>query len=207
MGNVSIYLKELKESFSKWYNKKNERKGTIWTERFGCTMVQAGTKAVFSMAAYIDLNPVRAGLVVAPEDYQWSGLTSALDGNQGAQRGIESLYGNGRRWEELAGEYRARVYVSGGVARQPGKVVLGDETIQKALEELAQAEGANTKAGKNRYFSEGVVLWSQEFVDQIFEENWKGTYSRRTEGGVEIGEGVPGLEGCFAYQKIADPVE
>ena len=30
MGNLSIFVKELKECFSKWYNRKHNRRGTLW---------------------------------------------------------------------------------------------------------------------------------------------------------------------------------
>jgi exodeoxyribonuclease V beta subunit len=40
------------------------------------------------MAAYIDLNPVRAGLVKDPKDYRWCGYAEALSGSRRAQRGL-----------------------------------------------------------------------------------------------------------------------
>ena len=53
-----------------WFNKRENRKGTLWEERF--TSVLEGELATLSvMSAYIHLNPVRAGLVQDPKDYRW----------------------------------------------------------------------------------------------------------------------------------------
>lgn len=38
-----------------------------------------------TMAAYIDLNPVRAGIVTKAEDYRWSGYGAAMGGDEKAR--------------------------------------------------------------------------------------------------------------------------
>ena len=54
--------KELKQRFSRWYNKRMERFGTLWAERFTSVVVEDSTAALRTVAAYIDLNPIRAEL-------------------------------------------------------------------------------------------------------------------------------------------------
>jgi len=44
-------------------------------------IVESGTAARI-MAAYIDLNPVRAGLVEDPADYRWSSYGEAVHGGR-----------------------------------------------------------------------------------------------------------------------------
>ena len=70
--DVSLFVKELKERFSRWYNKQNGRRGTLWMDRFKSVCVE-GEAALATMSAYIDLNPVRAGIVDDPMLYEWSG--------------------------------------------------------------------------------------------------------------------------------------
>lgn len=67
--DLSIYMKEVKERFSRWFNKRRERKGTLWMDRYKSVMVEGKGEPLHTMAAYIDLNPVRAGLVNDPKDY------------------------------------------------------------------------------------------------------------------------------------------
>ena len=73
LGSVSRFVQELKQTFTRWYNKKHERKGTFWSERYRSTLINKGD-AQLACSAYIDLNPVRAGIVERPEDYRWSSI-------------------------------------------------------------------------------------------------------------------------------------
>jgi hypothetical protein len=66
--DVSIYMKELKGRFAQWYNRRHRRYGVLWAERFKSVLVEEG-QALSAVAAYIDLNPLRAGLCEDPRDY------------------------------------------------------------------------------------------------------------------------------------------
>jgi len=74
--SLEHFMKELKERFSRWFNKRHGRRGTLWQERYRSVLVEDG-EALRTMAAYIDLNPVRAGLVDDPKDYRWCGHAEA----------------------------------------------------------------------------------------------------------------------------------
>ncbi len=87
MGDLSRYMKEVKERFTRWYNKRHGRRGTLWMDRFKSVMVENG-EALRTMAQYIDLNAVRAGLVDDPAEYRWCGWAEALGGSRRAKRGI-----------------------------------------------------------------------------------------------------------------------
>lgn len=73
LGSISHFVQELKQSFSRWYNKKYNRTGYLWGGRFKGIAVSRG-EAQLTCSAYIDLNPVRANIVPRPEDYRWSSL-------------------------------------------------------------------------------------------------------------------------------------
>ncbi|MGA1658363.1 MAG: transposase, partial [Ilumatobacteraceae bacterium] len=62
MGDVSEFIKLLKQRFTQWYNRRNARKGTLWEDRFKSVLVEGEGDALVTMAAYIELNPVRAGM-------------------------------------------------------------------------------------------------------------------------------------------------
>ncbi|MFT6862044.1 MAG: putative transposase [Akkermansiaceae bacterium] len=85
--DVSVFMKELKERFSQWFNKQNGRRGPLWMDRFKSVLVD-GEDALATMAAYIDLNPVRVGIVADPLDYAWSGYGEACAGRRRAKRGM-----------------------------------------------------------------------------------------------------------------------
>jgi putative transposase len=59
----------------------------VWMDRFLSKLI-VGPKQGLITAAYIDLNPVRAGLADDPKDYRWCGYAEALAGDRRAQTGI-----------------------------------------------------------------------------------------------------------------------
>src|ERR1700719_3492734 len=64
--DLSIFIKELKGRFAQWYNRRHGRYGVLWAERFKSVLLEGG-EALAAMAAYIELNPVRAGLCADPK--------------------------------------------------------------------------------------------------------------------------------------------
>ncbi len=90
MHDLSEFMKGVMQRFTQWYNGKHKRSGTLWERRFKSVVVEDGL-AARTMAAYIDLNPVRAGMVADPAEYRWSGYGEACGG--GAK-------GNGKRARE-----------------------------------------------------------------------------------------------------------
>ena len=73
MGDVSPFMKLVKQRFSIWFNKSHNRYGTLWSERFKSVLVEGNGRVLETMAAYIDLNCVRAGLADDPKDYRFCG--------------------------------------------------------------------------------------------------------------------------------------
>ena len=101
--DLSCFVKELKERFSRWFNKHHSRRGTLWMDRFKSVLVEDG-EALRTMALYIDLNPVRAGLVEDPKDYRWTGYGEAMGGSKRARRGLcRVMEAPMDSWEERRG--------------------------------------------------------------------------------------------------------
>ena len=67
----SWFLRLVKQRFTQWYNKRQGRSGALWEDRFKSVLVEGAGPALSAMAVYIDLNPVRAGIVDDPADYRW----------------------------------------------------------------------------------------------------------------------------------------
>ena len=91
MGDVSEFMRTLKLRFSKWYNYTHETYGAVWAERFKSVLVQGEGHPIRTVAAYIDLNPVRAGLVDDPSKYRFCGFCEASAGERSALRGVERI--------------------------------------------------------------------------------------------------------------------
>ncbi|MBL9128996.1 MAG: transposase, partial [Verrucomicrobiales bacterium] len=89
MYDVSAFMKLVKQRFTQWYNVRVGRKGTLWEDRFKSVLVDGAGRALATMAAYIDLNPVRARIVRDPKDYRWSGYGEATAGRKRAKVALQ----------------------------------------------------------------------------------------------------------------------
>ncbi|MFP4157128.1 MAG: transposase [Opitutales bacterium] len=218
MGDVSEFMKALKQRFSVWYNRSHKRFGTLWAERFKSVLVEGKGNALQTVAAYIDLNPVRAGLVEDPKDYRFCGYAEAVANPLGrAEAGF--VWGSdegGRRADVRSGEVQSfspkrtaaegmcfiweahadgsardvlscegalrmhRELIFGKRAGEPG---LPESTREKALKVLQQERAALPRATvlrcRVRYFSDGAILGSREFV-RSFIANWQSAKGRKS---------------------------
>ncbi len=99
IGNLSDFMKTLKQRFSQWYNRCKCREGTLWEGRFRSVLLEheEGDRGlgplVRFVAGYIDLNPVRAKMVSRAENSSWNGFGSAVRGDALALAGLRLLWG------------------------------------------------------------------------------------------------------------------
>jgi len=176
--HLSTYVKEVKERFSRWYNKRHQRRGTLWMDRYKSVIVEGSGQPLQTMATYIDLNPVRAGLVADPKDYRWSGYAEAVSGLRRAQRGLSKITSTPvDSWEKSGAEaYRCLIYSNGTQIRdaQNQRIVRPGISVEAARKTLAGKGKLSTTELvrlRVRYFTDGVILGSKTFVEDIFTEN------------------------------------
>src|SRR5215469_17252837 len=134
MYNLSIFIKELKGRFAQWYNRRQDRYGVLWAERFKSVLVDGG-RPLAAVAAYIELNPVRAGVCRDPKDYRYCGYAEALaKGSSLARQGISTVLGQPETasWKELSREYRKYFFVKGS-SRSANKPPAFDQATAQSV--------------------------------------------------------------------------
>jgi len=171
MGDVSEFMKTLKQRFSVWYNRSHGRYGTLWAERFKSVLVEGKGNPLQTMAAYIDLNPVRAGLVDDPKDYRCCGYAEAVIGVTAAKNGIRDIWGayaDGGARDELSLAEALQMHRELIFGKRAGEAGLSEMDRKKALQVLEREDAIVPKATvlrcRVRYFTDGAILGSQEFV-------------------------------------------
>ena len=147
------------------------------------------------MAAYIDLNPVRAGMVEDPADYRWSGYAEAMAGKARSRRGLVRIIGQlawprataaeAKPWGEetfpKGVETRALVFyraILGGQGaarkREDGTVVrrgLSEKLRKQLTTDSERRVRAEVLLRRVAHFTRGMMFGSREFVDGWFEAN------------------------------------
>jgi REP element-mobilizing transposase RayT len=192
MQDLAEFMKGLLQRFTQWFNRAHSRSGTLWEDRFKSVIVEDGV-AARTISAYIDLNPVRAGMVKDPADYRWSSYGEAVGGgNKGngkkAREGLVRAYfcdqGVGfdaGKWDEVSRLYRRLMGLALG--KKPGRAevsqsakglgqttkntaeLLESEDNETALMDLGSAKMLYCRI---RYFTDGAVIGSKAFVNEAF---------------------------------------
>jgi putative transposase len=70
-SGVPNLMQALGKRYAQSFNHFHKRTGTLWEGRYKSTLIQ-DDKYLLTCMVYIDLNPVRAGMVAQPSDFQWS---------------------------------------------------------------------------------------------------------------------------------------
>ena len=171
LEDLSRYVQEIKQRFSRWFNKRKGRKGYFWGDRFKSVIIETG-EALLNCLAYIDLNPVRAGLVERPEEYRWCSLAYHIGtGNKGrflsTDLGVAAFTNKGYR--ERIGLYREYVYEKGGIS--DGSVgAIPEEVLEEEREKGYRLTRKEVFRYRVRYFTEGLIIGSREFVRETTEK-------------------------------------
>ena len=192
MWDVSAFMKVLKQHFTQWFNKQHKRKGTLWEERFRSVLVEGGGTALAMVAAYIDLNPLRAGIVTDPKDYRWCGYAQAIAGVKRAKEGMHTAVQAQRQGVSVpqtraTDEYRVLLLTWGqnrGAKADgtPLKRGFDRKAATKQLATGARLSHAELLRCRVRYFTDGAVIGGRAFVEKVFTATRKRYGAKRKDG-------------------------
>lgn len=179
-ASLSEFMKVVKQSFSLYYNRLHGRRGYFWGDRFKSMMVQNG-ESLINLLGYVELNPVRAGLVKEPEAYRWCSLAFHVQTNNrggwlSMDFGLEDFGGRSRA--ERLSEYRTFV-------REKGGIDLSEATAR----DLTSLDRFRYRS---RYFSESAVIGTKSFVNNCYHRFRKPASQGRTKEATAI-DGLPGI--------------
>ncbi|BBO88477.1 transposase [Desulfosarcina ovata] len=220
LASLSEFMREIKVNFTRFYNKRHGRRGYFWGDRFKSVIVEEGETLINCMA-YIDLNPVRAGIVERPEDYRWNSIgyhiqTSNKDGFLSTDFGpmkYDSLSQcelpraslkqfNVKSEKERVRLYRKYVYETGAIPTDgkpytktiPGKVVTRE---QKKNFEISRTERF---LYRTRYFTDSGIIGSREYVSNTYQQ-FKHLFQSKHE---KKPRSVKGLDGVFSLKRLSE---
>ncbi len=194
MHDLSEFMKTLMLRFTLWFNKRHQRVGRLWESRFKSVLIEGEWDPLMNVAAYVDLNAVRAGIVNDPKDYRWSGYSEAVAGKRRAREGLGHLLfkdasadGELMSWRVVGREYRKILFGIGGERMdvQAGERVrtgIKEQDIQgvtAAGEKLTRPQLLRCRL---RYFTDGLVIGSKRFIEGFFEEKRDYFSASRREG-------------------------
>jgi putative transposase len=191
MADLSEYVKEIKQDFSRYYNKLHRKKGYFWSERFKSVIVENG-ETLINCLAYIDLNPVRAGLVKRPEDYRWCSLGYHVQTrNKGRFLSLDfGLREFGvRSGKDRLRNFRRFVYEKGEL-----------EGFENESRRDFNVGKADRFLLRTRYFTDSGIIGSKAYVSSLYLA-FKHHYAAKRK---KVPKRIIGLEGVYSLKRLAE---
>ena len=206
LSSLSEFVREIKVGFARYYNKRHSRRGYFWGDRFKSVIVDKG-ETLINCLAYIDLNPLRAGLVKRPEDYRWNSLgyhvqTGNQDNFLSTDFGLKEF--NVKSEKERIRRFRRYVYEAGAINRpEQGKTkVIGDRILEKEHKREFELSRSDRFRYRTRYFTDSEVIGSKEFVSKTY-VRFKNHFNSKNE---KRPKPVKGLSGVYSLRRLSEVV-
>ena len=174
--DVSELMRSLQSRIARWYNVTHNRRGRFWADRFKSVLLE-NEKAVFDCLLYIELNPVRAGIVKHPEEYDGSSLYYREVKDDKWMAPITEITKRTKRSDAMR-DYKACIYYRGSVPTKENQAVISKRLL--AAEAAREFETAGLFTKRIRHLTDGVVIGSEAFVTENLNRlRETGVYLRR----------------------------
>lgn len=155
---ISHLMQAIGRSYVQYINRSHRRTGTLWEGRYKACVIDSDAWLLTCMR-YIEMNPVRAGMVTHPGQYRWSSYTANAQGAPNALLCPHNLY------LVLGSEPKARQHAYRDLFRQSlgdeqtheirtmlnQQLVLGREEFKDKIAHMTQRQVRRGKDGRPRY--------------------------------------------------------
>jgi putative transposase len=192
MFDLSFFVKDLKYRFSMWFNHRNKRRGPLWEERFKSSLIDHAPGYLTTAAAYIDNNPVRAGIVQDPKDFRFCGYAAALNGDQEARAELAQLIdaqGIEGKDDLVLSRYRLLLFGKGILTE--GRAGYSQAEIEQVFAAQGKLQPWELAKHRLRWLSDGAVIGSKAFVADVRASVRDKLKMRRPEGAHAVGNDHP----------------
>ena len=152
--SAALLMKHLGQRYVQYINRTYRRSGTLWEGRFRSCLAQS-EDYVLACYRYIELNPVRAGMVRHPRDYRWSSYTANAEGE------AQALLTPHEQYQALdrTGETRREAY----------RGLFKERIDEPVLDEIRQATNGNFALGGKRF--QGKI---EQMLNRRVTRGWAG---------------------------------
>ena len=204
LSSLSEFMREIKMGFARYYNRRHNRRGYFWGDRFKSVIVEKG-ETLINCLAYIDLNPLRAGIVDRPEDYRWNSLGYHLQ-SENKDLFLSTDFGfkefSVKSKKERIKIYRRYVYEAGSISR-PDRMqakVIDEKVVSKERKKDFKINRVDRFRNRTRYFTDSGIIGSKEFVTQKYQRFKHLFYSKHE----KTPKPIKGLDGMYSLKRLSE---
>ena len=153
--SVSRSVQSIGRNYVQYFNECYDASGTLWESRYRATVIDA-KEYLLTCSRYIELNPVRGGLVDKPQAYRWSSYAHNALGK------ADDMFTEAREYKQLGDSRKTRAKAYRALFRQkmPGELVqritdatvkgwaLGDGKFIRRIEKLSGRRASQLPKGR-----------------------------------------------------------
>jgi putative transposase len=186
LSNLSEFVRDIKVNFTRFYNRRHDRRGYFWGDRFKSVIVEKG-ETLINCLAYIDLNPIRAGIV--------NNLLST-------DFGLNEF--NLKSGKDRVRVYRKYVYETGAMRhsdRQYAKTI-EEKIINKERKKGFEISRADRFLYRTRYFTDSGIIGSREFVSDNY-QRFRHLFQSKKD---KKPKAVSGLDGVYSLKRLSEAI-
>ena len=206
LASLSEFVRDIKVNFTRYYNGRHDRRGYFWGDRFKSVIVDKGETLV-NCLAYIDLNPLRAGIVKQPEEYRWNSIgyhiqTDNQDNFLSTDFGLREF--NVSDEKERVRRYRRYMYEAGSIDRpDKGKhKVIDPRVLARERKQGFKITKASRLRYRTRYFTDSGIIGSKEFVSTHY-QRFKHLFMSKHE---KKPKPIQGLSGMYSLKRLSETI-
>ena len=115
-GNLSQIMRHINGAYTTYFNVKRKRFGHLFQGRYKSILVDADEYAK-ELSRYIHLNPVRAGIVSRPEEYEWSSYRDYIGKSKSAWLKTDFILGYFDK-QVTSGRKKYKQFTEEGIGRE-----------------------------------------------------------------------------------------
>jgi putative transposase len=178
-GNLSQIMRHINGAYTIYYNVKRHHAGHLFQGRYKAIVVEADQYAL-ELSRYVHLNPVRAGIVDAPEDYRWSSYPSYIGTEQRPPwldvAFVLSMFGPDltiarRRYQEFVEDLIGKEYHSPLIHTVASTILGGADFVETIIADhlepdITHPDVPALRALVRRFAVENIIAKAQELVDE-----------------------------------------
>ena len=180
MVDLSEFMRFFQQGYTRYINRAHRRRGSLWGDRFKSTVLEGSREALWNGVKYVELNPVRAGIVEDAADYrfctwgryQGSGSHPFYDNFCKHMRAVAEQHSGGDLSDEqVISEFRGELArIRAWEADQDRKLTVDGKTKAAVAAERARRSGDSMVLRymrRTRYWTDGAIIGSKAFVQEV----------------------------------------
>ena len=177
MVDISEFMRLFQQRYTRYINRVHHRRGSLWGDRFKSTILEGSKEALWNGVKYVELNPVRAGIVADPADYRfctWGRYSGS--GNHPFHANFckhmravaEQHSGESMNDEQVIAEFRGELArIRAWESDRDGKLDAKGRTKAEVATRKARTKGDSMPVRflrRTRYWTDGAIIGSKAFV-------------------------------------------